>query len=60
MEFYSWISKKTLEYFGICSHALEWFKSYLLDRFQMMYTNGVLSVKAPGLNTWATFVSNIK
>ena len=35
-----------LEYIGIRGHALEWFKSYLVNRFQVVYTNGVLSEKA--------------
>ena len=35
-----------LEYTGISGHALEWFKSYLVNRFQIAYTNGVLSEKA--------------
>ena len=35
-----------LEYIGIRGHALEWFKSYLESRFQIVFTNGVLSDKA--------------
>ena len=35
-----------LDYIGVRDHALEWFKSYLLNRFQIVYTNGVLSEKA--------------
>ena len=35
-----------LENIGIRGHALEWFKSYLVNRFQMVYTNGVLPEKA--------------
>ena len=35
-----------LEYNGIRGHALEWFKSYYVNRFQIVYTNGVLSEKA--------------
>ena len=35
-----------LQYVGVRNHALEWFKSYLLNRFQIVYTNGVLSEKA--------------
>ena len=35
-----------LEYIGIRSHALEWFKSYFVNRFQIVFTNGVLSDKA--------------
>ena len=35
-----------LEYIGVRGHALEWFKAYLLNRFQIVYTNGVLSEKA--------------
>ena len=27
-------------------HALEWFTSYLVNRFQIVFTNGVLSDKA--------------
>ena len=34
------------EYIGVRGHALECFKSYLLNRFQIVYTNGVLSEKA--------------
>ena len=50
---------------GIRGHALEWFKSYLVTRFQIVYTNGVLSEKtilvwsSRGLDTWATVVPNI-
>ena len=35
-----------LEYIGIRGHALEWFKSYSESRFQIVFTNGVLSDKA--------------
>ena len=35
-----------LEYIAIRGHALEWFKSCLVNRFQVVYTNGVLSEKA--------------
>ena len=35
-----------LEYIGIRGHAFELFKSYLESRFQIVFTNGVLSDKA--------------
>ena len=35
-----------LEYIGIRGRALEWFKSYLESRFQIVFTKGVLSDKA--------------
>ena len=35
-----------LEYIGIRGYALEWFKSYLVNRFQIVFKNGVLSDKA--------------
>ena len=35
-----------LGYIGIRRHALEWFKSYFVNRFQIVFTNGVLSDKA--------------
>ena len=37
---------KKLEYTGIRGHALKCFKFYLLNIFQIVYTNGVLSEKA--------------
>ena len=35
-----------LDYIRIRGHALEWFKSYLVKRSQIAFTNGVLSDKA--------------
>ena len=35
-----------LDYIGIRGHALKWFKSYLVDRFHIVFTSGVLSDKA--------------
>ena len=35
-----------LEYIGIHGQALEWFTSYLVNRFQIAFTNGILSDKA--------------
>ena len=35
-----------LDYIGIRGDALEWFKSYLVKRSQIVFTNGVLSDKA--------------
>ena len=36
----------TLEYIGAHGHALEWFKSYSFNRFQVVYINGVFSEKS--------------
>ena len=35
-----------LEYVGVRGHALEWFKSCLYNRFQVIYINRVLSEKS--------------
>ena len=35
-----------LEDIGIRGHGLEWFKSYLVNRFQIVFTSGVLSDEA--------------
>ena len=35
-----------LDYIGVRGHALEWVNSYLLNIFQAVYINGVLSDKA--------------
>ena len=55
-----------LEYMGVRGQSLEWFKSYLSNRYQAIFINGVLSehqkIKCgvpPGLDTRSIAVFDI-